>query len=286
MSVRELVHYSQKLLRGRYTVTALICLMPLAVEVFFRLAEAFFYSLLLYFGYALPLELFSTADPVRLAVTGGFILARWIAAAPLTYISAHRLSEISAESGRTPLPLTDVLISKRCIRRSIGALIWTKTASLLVLAPAAFFGITTCSLFVSSHSAGGMFMTVHAAVLTLVSLGIWLSLRLSFAAVPYLLAEFPDMSAFRAVIFSVRFMRGRKNILLRLILLFLPAFATIIAIPAVLPLIRTSFALCIHIGIKEEEYREGTETHRYRRKATYAAKLSARKERRFKTAAD
>ena len=286
MSVRELIHYSRKLLRGRRTVTALICLMPLAVEVSFRLAEAFFYSMLLYFGDAAPMELFSGTDPIKAAITGGFTLARWIAAAPLNYVSAYRLCEICSESDKPLTPLTDVLISRRCIRRSLAALLWTKTASLLALAPAAFFALTTYSLFISASSTGELFMTVHAAALTLVSLGLWLSLKLSLAAVPYLLAEFPQISAFRAVLLSVRFMRGRKNVLLRLILLYLPAMAAIITIPAVLPMIRTSFALCIHIGKKEEEYREGAEIHRIRRKNADAPELSARSERRFKAASD
>ena len=286
MSIRELIHYSRKLLKGRRTVTALICLMPLAVEVFFRLAEAFFYSMLLYFGDRPPMELFSSSDPVKMAITGGFTLARWIAAAPLSYISAKRLCEICSESGKALTPLTDILVSRKCIRRSIAALLWTKTAGLLALAPAAFFGITAYSLFITSSDASGMFMTVHAAALTIISVGIWLSLRLSFAAVPYLLAEFPELSAFRTVMLSVRFMRGRKIILLKLILLYAPAMAAVIAIPAVLPVIRTSFALCIHIGIKEEEYREGTEIHRNIRKAAVAPELSARTKRRFKAASD
>ena len=286
MSVRELIHYSRKLLRGRRAVTTLICLMPLAAEVFFRLAEAFFYSMLLYLGGALPMELFNSTDPLKAAVTGGFTLARWIAAAPLTYISAYRLCELCAESGKPLTPLTDVLTSRRCIRRSLAALLWTKAAALLALAPAAFFGITAWSLFITADSTAGMFMTVHAFALTLVSLGMWVSLRLSLAAAPYIMAEFPEMSAFRAVRTSFRVMRGRKSILLRLILMYLPAMATIAAIPAVLPVIRTSFALCIHIGIKEEEYREGTEIHRNRRKAANAPEFSSRTERRFKAASD
>lgn len=286
MSIRELVRYSRKLLRGRRTVTALVCLMPLAVVVSFRLAEACFYSLMLYFGGAPPLELFTGTDPVRLSVTAGAAAARWLAAAPLSYMSAQRLCELCDESRSSFTPLTGILVSRRCVQRSLAALLWTKSAEMLLLAPAAFFGITAYSLFVSSKDAAGMFMTVHAISLTAVSLGIWLSAKLTFAAVPYLLAEFPEMSAFRAVLFSIRFMRGRKNILLRLIMLYLPAMLPAVTVPFVLPELKTAFALSIHIGVKEEEYLEGAEIHRHRRRTNAAAKLSAEQKRRFKTASD
>ena len=286
MSIRELVRFSRKLLKGRRTVTALVCILPLAAEVSFRLAEACFYSLMLYFGGAPPMELFTSTDPLQLSVTAGAAAARWLAAAPLTYMAAQRLCELCDESRSRFTPLTDILVSRRCVRRSLAALLWTKCAEVLLLAPAAFFGITAYSLFISSRDAGGMFMTVHAMSLTAVSLGVWLSAKLTFAAVPYLLAEFPDMSAFRAVLFSVKFMRGRKNILLRLIVLYLPAMLPVVTIPFVLPELKTAFALTIHIGVKEEEYLEGAEIHRHRRRTNAAAKLSAEQKRRFKAAPD
>ena len=59
MKIRELIRYSGRLLEGRRARTMMICLLPAAAELFFRFAEAAVFSLLLYFGGSMPIELFS-----------------------------------------------------------------------------------------------------------------------------------------------------------------------------------------------------------------------------------
>jgi hypothetical protein len=235
--------------------------MPIAAELFFRAAEACFYSMLLYFGNIRPLGLFTGSEPLQTAITAGFTIVRWTATAPLTCLSAYRLCEIAAEKTETPTPLTDVLISKGFVRRSISALIWTKALGLAAIAPAAFFGTAAYRLFTErSSTPAGLFLTLHAFTLTAVSIFLWLSLKLSLAAVPYLLTRSPEKSTFRITADSIRLMHGRKMLAVRLFLAYLPAMLGIVTFPYALAGLRTSFALSIDIFIKEEEYREGTET--------------------------
>lgn len=284
MRVRELIRYSEGLLRGRRLRTTLVCLMPAAAEIFFRTAEACVYVMLLYFGGAAPIALFSGENILQPLITAGFAAVRWTAAAPLSYAAAYRLCGIC--SGRPDAALSDVLADGRSIRRSIAALIWTKLAGLLAVAPAVFFGITAYSLFTEGGGTFRSFMTLHAAALTVISVGIWLSVKLSMVAVPYLLAEYPQKSAFRTVLLSLRLMSGRRVIFIRLIFAYLPAMLTVIAAPFALAGLKTAFAQSIDIFIREEEYRAGDKNNCGHRKACRSAKLPTRKKRRFKAAAD
>lgn len=287
MSVRELIRYSNRLLKGRRAVTALICFMPLAAEIFFRAVEACFYSILLYFGNIRPLGLFTGSEPLQSAITAGFTLLRWIAVAPLNYVSAHRLCEIAAEKSSPLTPLTDVLIGRHCVRRSITALFWTKLVSLISLLPAVFFGTVAYRLFTErSSTASGMFLTLHALTLTVLSVCLWLSLRISLTAVPYLLVRSPEKNALRIVISSIRLMRGRKRVAAKLFLAYLPAMLGIVTVPYAVAGMRTAFALSIDIFIKEEEYREGTETDSRRRSPDNAPELPVRTGRRLEKAPD
>ena len=57
MKIRELTAFSKKLLKNKKASTMMICLLPLAAELFFRFAEAAVFSLLLYFGEMPPIAL-------------------------------------------------------------------------------------------------------------------------------------------------------------------------------------------------------------------------------------
>ena len=102
-----------------------------------------------------------------------------------------------------------------------------------------------------------MFMAVNAVVLTAVSLIFWISLKLSFSAVPFLLVRYPEKSALRNVLYSIKFMSGRKNVLLRLAMAYLLPAATVIGLPFAVTGIMTAFSLSIDIFTREDEYREG-----------------------------
>lgn len=282
MRIFELIRYSGGLLRGRRLSAALVCMLPFTAGLLLRSAEGCVYTMLVYFGGIKPLELFSGRNIAVPLIAAGFTAVRWTACAPLTYAAAYRLSAIC---GSVPeRPLFDVLTEDHAVRRSIAAQLWVKLFSLLALAPAAFFGITAYSLFRSGQGSG--IMALHASVLTVMSLGIWLSLKLSLAAVPFLLARYPGSTALRTVMYSVRFMSGRRNVLLRLKLIFLPELLSFAAAPFAVARIRTAFALSIDIFTKEEEYLAGTETDRGNRRTHRPAKLPRRKKGRFKTASD
>lgn len=286
MRIRELICYSRRLLKGRRIRTMMICIMPAAASVFFRTAEACIYSLLLYFGDMKPIELFSGENRVQLAIAVFFTIMRWTVCAPLVYGAAYRLCEISGEKQPPYARFSNILLSRRCYKRSLAAKLWIKFFSLAALVPVIFFGMTAYSLFTTSRTAGELFMTAHAIVLTVVSAVIWLMLKLSLAAVPLFLVKFPKMSVFRVVIGSLRFMKGRRSILLRLLAVYTPLMLTVAAIPFILPEMLTAYSLSIDIYIKEEEYLEGNSAFGRRGKASDASKLSSRAERRLKAAAD
>jgi hypothetical protein len=280
MRIFELIRYSGGLLRGRRLSAALVCMLPFTAGLLLRSAEGCIYTMLVYFGGIKPLELFSGGNIAVPLIAAAFTAVRWTACAPLGYTAAYRLSAIC---GCVPeRPLFDVLNEDNSIRRSIAAQFWTKLFSMLALAPAAFFGITAYSLFTSGNGSG--IMALHASLLTVLSIGIWLSLKLSFAAVPFLLVRYPGSTALRTVMYSVRFMSGRRSVLLRLMLIFLPELFTIGAAPFAAARIKTAFALSIDIFTKEEEYLEGIENDRRHRRSDRPAKLPRRKKGCFKTA--
>ena len=284
MNVLELIRYTGRLLRGRRTVTALVCFLPVAAELFFRAAEACVYTMMIYFGGIEPLELFSADNFIPPLITVGFTAVRWTAAAPLSYITAYRLCAVCKGSPDTPL--TAALDGNGRIRRSIAALMWSKLIGLLALVPAVFFGITAYSLFTAGGGAREMFLTVHAAVLTVISVGIWLTVKLSLSAVPFMLARYPGDTALRAVIRTLRFMSGRWTVLLKLMLIYLPEALTVIGTPFAIARIKTAFALSIDIYIKEDEYLEGADTDRRHQRSRKPAKLSRRAKGRIKASPD
>jgi hypothetical protein len=286
MKIRELIRYSGRLLEGRRARTMMICLLPLGAELFFRFAEAAVFSLLLYFGGSMPIELFSGSSAVQLSVTGVCTLLRWLTAAPLMYGAAQRLYLITAElQHRRTVPFSRTVLNKRTLRRSISAALWTRAIGLLGLVPLVFFGAWGYELLRGRLRGTELFLAANAVFLGVVSAVLWLSLKLSFAAVPFLLARYPQLTAFRVVMHSVGFMRGRKRVLLGLLAVYLPQMLTIAGLPYALMRLMTAFSLSIDIFIREDEYLETDRAEGGQRKARDAGKIS-RKKRCVKAAAD
>ena len=281
MKIRQLIPYTKKLLKGRRIRTAIICILPICPEIFFRLAEAAIYSLLLYFGEMSPAELFSGRNSVQLSVALVLMLARWVISAPVIYASAFRLSEICSEKPCCT-PFSRVLLSRANFRRSLGALIWTKLTGLIALAPAVFFGISAYSMLHGTLGTDEMFMAANSAVLALVSFILWISLKLSFAAVPFILVRYQQKSPLRAVLYSVKFMSGRKGVMLRLAAVYFIPALSIVGLAFALTRIMTAFSLSTDIFIREDEYRERTETDRGNGRSRHAAKLPHRRKRSLK----
>ncbi len=287
MKIRELIRFSRGLLMGRRARTMMICILPLGAELFFRFAEAAVYSMLLYFGNIEPIRLFGGSNPVQLGVTAASTLLRLLTTAPLMYAAAYRLYGMTSELPQKRCEAFSRILLRKCtFKRSISAALWTKAVGLLALAPAVFFGTAAYGLTGEKLSPREAFLAANALFLTGVSVILWLSLKLSFAAVPYILVRFPKMTAFRAMIFSVGFMRGRKSVLLRLLAVYLPQMLTIAGLPYALTKLMTAFSLSIDIFIKEDEYLEADRAYGRRRKSHNSGKIPFGKKRRIKAAAD
>lgn len=283
MNIRELISFSGRLLKGRRAATMTVCLLPLAAELFFRFAEAAVYSLLLYFGQMQPAALFSGGSRIQLAVTVIAAVMRICIAAPLTFAAAYRLMEICGGSKHVT-PVSRILMSRKFFRKSLGLAILSKAAALIALAPAVFFGITAWSLFSTARTAGELFLTCHAFMLTAVSLLLWLSLKISLAAAPFLMVHFPEYSPLRIILLSVSFMRGKRSVLAGLAGVYLLPMLTIIGLPFAYTRLMTAAALSISIYIKEDEY-ERNKTYSEQPDACHPAKIPHGKARRIKTAA-
>jgi len=287
MKVRELIRYTKKLLKGRRAGTMMICILPLGAELFFRFAEAAVYSMLLYFGSIPPIRLFGGDEPVQLAVTAVSTVLRWLTVAPLTYAAACQLYGMTGESShRLRCSFSRILLRKPTFRRSISAALWTKSIGLLALCPAIFFGVSAFGMIHGKMYADEVFITANMVFLAAVSVMMWLSLKLSFSAVPYLLVRFPKMTAFHTMVYSVGFMGGRKRVFLRLLAVYLPQMLTIAGLPYALTKLMTAYSLSIDIFIKEDEYLETNRAESGRRSAPDAGKISHRAERHVKAAAD
>ena len=287
MKIRELIRFSRGLLKGRRSRTMMICILPLGAELFFRFAEAAVYSMLLYFGNIEPIRLFGGSSPVQLGVTTASTLLRLLTTAPLMYAAAYRLYGMTSELPQKRCEAFSRILLRKCtFKRSISAALWTKAVGLLALAPAVFFGTAAYGLTGEKLSPREAFLAANALFLTGVSVMLWLSLKLSFAAVPYILVRFPKMTAFRAMIFSVGFMRGRKSVLLRLLAVYLPQMLTIAGLPYALTKLMTAFSLSIDIFIKEDESLEADRAYGRRRKSHNSGKIPFGKKRRIKAAAD
>lgn len=287
MKVRELIRFSKRLLEGRRARTMMICILPIGAEMFFRCAEAAIYCILLYFGEYDPISLFGGKDPLQLSVAAVCTLLRWVTAAPLMYSAAYRLYGMTAESPKKRWEeLSRVLFRKCTFKRSISAALWTKVIGLLALAPAVFCGIAAFDLLHGRLGAQETFLVVNMVAIGVISIFLWLSLKLSFTAVPFLLVRSPKKTAFRTVLYSIRFMSGRKSVLLRLLGIYLPQMLTIFGLPLAFTKLMTAFSLSIDIFIKEDEYLETDRTDSGHGNSRNAGKVSPRKKRSLKTAAD
>lgn len=282
MRIRELISFSGKMLKGKRAVTMTVCLLPLAAELFFRFAEAAVYSLLLYFGQMQPVALFSGGSRIQLAIALITAVLRITFTAPLTFAMAFRLMELCG-SRKSVTPLSRILMSRKYFRKSLGLSILSKSAALIALAPAVFFGITASSMLSTARTARELFLTCHAFMLTVVSVIMWLSLKISLAAAPFLMVHFPEYSPFRIILLSIRFMKGRKSAFVGLAAVYLLPIVSIIGLPFACTRLTSAAALCISIYIKEDEY-ERNKTDSKLRKADHAAKIPHGKKRRVKTA--
>lgn len=253
MKIFELIAYSRGNIRGKRRSLLLACLLPFGAELLFRLAEAAFYSLLLYFGAMQPAELFTGKNAEQLVLAVIFTIARWLVTAPLTCAAAVKAMEAAAEKSPR-VHVSELLLDGRFLRRSIAASLTMKLICLAALIPAAGAAIYAADTVSRGGGSRELFGAVNMAVLAVLLMGVWLAARLTAAAVPFLLAAYPEKGGIAAAFGAFRFMRGRRALLLKLFAVYLPLMTTIAGIPFFLPELAAALATGISIYIKEDEY--------------------------------
>lgn len=283
MKLRELIRYSKALLKNNRISTMIICLLPFLPEIFFRFAEATIYSLILYFGNMKPLALFSGENPLQIVIAVFISVLRLLTTAPLIYVSAFRLCEICYDSRRKNFTsVSEIFINGRNFRRSLAVSLWTKFIGLIALVPAGVSGIIAYYFFMNTDN---LLIIVQTIVLTIVSLFLWINVRLTLLAVPFLMAHFPQKSVFRLVFHSFRFMRGRRADIFKLFTAYSFPIITLITAPYFLPEMMTAFALSISIYVREDDYSERIKINCKFNKSDSTSKIPHRK-RRFTAFAD
>lgn len=253
MSIWELIGYTRRRIKGKRAEILLVCLPPLASELLFRLGEAAFYSLLLYFGEISPAALFTGGNIGLAAAACAFTALRWSVTAPLICAAAVRLRDITGGSvcgGNA----SELLLRGSFVRRSIAAYAGARLLSFAALIPAALLGAYAYTLVYDGGGSDELFAASNAAALAAVSGAVWVAVRLSVTAVPFLLAEYPDRSALGCVFMSLRFMRGRKRLPLMLGAIYALPLASVVGIPLFLPELAAAFATGVSIFFKEDEY--------------------------------
>lgn len=253
MRIWELIGYTRRRIRGRRAEILLACLPPIAAELLFRLGEAAFYSLLLYFGAMRPAELFTGGYVGQLVLAVLLTVLRWGVTAPLVCAAAVRLRAIVTDGAESP-PASELLLRGSFLRRSITAYAAGRLMCFAALVPAALLAAYAYAALADGGGSDELFAASNAAALAAVSAAMWLAARLSVTAVPFLLAEYPERSALACVAMSLGFMRGRKRTVLALAAIYALPILTAVGLPIFLPELAAAFATGISIFMKEDEY--------------------------------
>lgn len=254
MRIVELIRYSRCTVRGRRSRILLNCLFPLSVELFFLTAEAAVYSFLLYFGGIRPLELFAGKSSVQLVFASVFAVLRLLIMPPLRCGAVVRITELIRGCGRQTA-MSDMLLSGRFLRRSIGSGLFSRLISSAILIPTVLLGKTAVIRVMNGGDDRQLFIAVNSAVLCLILGVIWISLRISLRAVPFVLAYMPEIGGFGAVIYSLRCMSGRRRLILKLVCIYFLPLITILPAIYFIPDAAAAFSLGMWQCINE--YEEG-----------------------------
>lgn len=270
MKTMELIRYSRRKIKGKRREIFLICTPPIVAELFFRLAEASVYSIMLYLGAFKPLGLFTGESIEQILITVVFVTARYIISAPLYCASAVRLIEFAEDSDKKT-SFSDILLEWRFIWRSLFSFFMRKMICTATLIPAIISGLYGIKIISENADDRQLFLASNLFALCIVFIIFWLGVKISMTAVPFLLAEFPKKSVLKVVFDSFRFMNGRKKMFIGISFVFLLPVATIVAIPFVIPEIASAYAVGISIFFKEDEYAHIV--HKSKRKRIFARKI-------------
>lgn len=252
MKTKELIRYSRKIIKGRRREMLFICMIPAGGELFFLAAEAALYSVMLYFGAVTPMGLFTGENPEQLVTAGIFAVLRGIVMPPLICAAAGKLLE--AGSGRNrKISVSELLLDGKFLRRSIFSGIYGRIAAIALLVPGAFLVRYGFKLMSDGSDSAELFAVSVIFTAAAVFVILWAKLRLSLMAVPFILWEFPDISAFRAVFSAPRFMLHRTKLPLRLMLAYFIPAAAVVTAPIAIPEAGLAMAVGMSIYFKEDE---------------------------------
>ncbi|MCD7890792.1 MAG: DUF975 family protein [Ruminococcus sp.] len=288
MKLKQLTAYSDKLLKGKRMKALLVCLSYLGAALFFRLTEGALYSIMLYFNAVSPAGLFTGESLPQQVISLLLTLMCCLTTAPLAYAAVYWYYQLCSENRDEP-QLSSVILNPHIYGRSLFALLMSKLMGAIFLAPAAVFGVTAFRLIKSGMENSAelhLFMAVHAAVMTILSLALWIRTKLAMAAVPYLLIRFPERSVFRVIRSSFGFMKGRRFELIKIFIGCSAPMLLIVTIPFLLPKLFAAVSLFISISFKEDEYLDRNKTYCRLEQANSSAKLPAWTKRRFTPPSD
>lgn len=251
MRVSELVRYSRKLLKHKRGKVMLLCLLPFGAELAFRSAEAAVCCLVLYFGSAVPAELFTGGSPELAVCTAVCGVLRIVFCPPLLYGVIRKLVMLSG--GKTSPAMTDLLTDLRFVRRSITAELWCRAIGIAAAVPVIVSGGAFCRIASNGGGEDALFGLLVTGAGTLLLAVLWLSVRLSLTAVPFLTVMDVRRSTLSTALYSLRFLSGRKSLLVRLMAVYALPVLSLAGLPFFLPELMTAFTLCLSIFLLEDQ---------------------------------
>lgn len=290
MKLGTLTTYSDKLLKGNYLKSVLFCMSICGASLIFMLAEASLYSIQLYFGNIKPVMLFTGESSIQLLILLICTALRYIVTAPLQYATAYWFMSLCHEQKKHRRASIGRMIPDfKTYCKSLAVLLGSKLVGTAFLLPTAFFGIITVSVLSDGIEKSGSFnllMLVHAAVMTVLSIGLWLRAKLTLLSVPFLMSVYRNESSIGLIKHSFKFMKRRRLIFLKLVAKYGLLMLPIVTIPIFLPKLYTASALGIDIFVKEDEYLERNKICCGYRETRHASKLFAWTKRRFTQTVD
>lgn len=289
MKIRQLTGFTSQLLKGRQTMAFLVCAMPLGASFLFRFAETTVYSLFLYYTGMKPVGLFLGYSIFQQMISLVFTIVRLTAVSPLVYFTAMWLAQLCDDQCERKSANARTLLSPGLFSRSFCGAVLSKLIALMALIPAVVFGYFTFRLIsdaVSGLRDFNLIMTVHAVTLTLFSLYMWLSTKLTLTALPFLLVKFPRLSVARVIRYCFVFMKKRKGALIKIFLSYIPLMLPVVTAPVAVTRLFTAVSLYFTISLREDEYLEKNRIYSNIGKIDDSAVLPSGTKRRFKKTAD
>jgi len=286
MKTAQLTEYSREVLKGRQIRSFAYAAGVIGIPLSFRLAEAAGASIMLYCTDIKPTELFFSDNRIWHIFTIICALLKYMASAPVILAAAGWFTSVCDIDGEKSFhSLSEILSDYKILRKSIVTMLLTKFILALFFLPCGVF-IGFASEMLLSGSSSGIFYGIHCVSMTLFSLGMWIWATLGAAAVPFVMAKNAKENVFALIMKSFRVMKGRRTGLIRLIAVKGLPLLAIVTIPFMLGSFFITISLYINICIKEAEYDEWVKVQSKNENADNSSKISAWRDRNFKTSAD